>query len=189
MRRTTLLDVTAPRPITPRLLALGSVLVVIGLASWALYVKQSGGEAHAYNDSGKPANYVQLVAGKTYSIAIHGGVAREAELGIDPAALQCTVTRPGAGPASLHVQPQDASTKAINEIATFVSDVSGQVHVECAGIGTVYVDDAVGAPFDWSGTWLVLASLALVIGLPLTLAALRGTTVSAGAAGDYDEVE
>jgi hypothetical protein len=181
--------VSAPRPITPRLLAVGSALVVAGLAMWALYVKQSRSESHAYSHDGTPPNYVRLVAGDTYSIAIHGGVAREAELGLDPAVLQCTAARSGEAPGSLQLDAHDANTKATDEIASFVSEVSGEVHIECAQVGAVYVDDAADAPFDWSGVWLVFASLALVIGLPLTVSALRGTTVSAGSGAEYYEVE
>jgi hypothetical protein len=181
--------VSAPRPITPRLLAIGGAMVVAGLAMWALYVKQSRSESHAYSHDGRPPGYVRLVAGDTYSIAIHGGVAREAELGLDPAALQCTAAHPGEAPGALQLDAHDGNTKATNEIATFASDISGQVHIECAQIGAVYVDDASDAPFDWSGVWLVLTSLALVIGVPLTLSALRGTTVSAGFGREHDEVE
>lgn len=180
---------TPPRPIAPRPLSVGAILVFAGLAMWALYVQQSRGESHAYSPDGKPANYVQLVAGHTYSIAIHGGVAREAELGLDPAALQCTAARSGEAPGSLEVDAYDANTKATNAIASFVSQVSGEVHVECTQVGAVYVDDAADAAFDWSGVWLVFASLALVVGLPLTLSALRGTTISAGPSSEYDEVE
>jgi hypothetical protein len=40
---TTLSDVSAPRPAPPRALIAGTLLVLAGLAFWALFVKQSGG--------------------------------------------------------------------------------------------------------------------------------------------------
>jgi hypothetical protein len=163
-----------PRPATTRALFAGTLLVIAGLAFWALYVTQSGSERHSYTRGGSPPPTVRLVQGHTYWIAIPGGVAEEARRGIDPAALQCTAARPGQAPGALNIAPEQRDSKAIDRIASFVSGINGTVQVQCTGLGTVYVDNAADASFDWSGLWLVLASLALVVGLPLTLSALRG---------------
>jgi hypothetical protein len=157
-----------------RMLIAGTLLILAGLGCWALYVKDSGGgEHHSYNRAGRPPAYVELVAGKVYHLAVHGGVAREAELGVSPGALQCTAARPGQAATALEVTADKADTKATNQIGSFVSALSGRVHVECTGIGTVYVDDAADAAFDRSGVWLVLASVTLAVGLPLALSGLR----------------
>ena len=152
----------------------GTVLVLGGLAAWALYVQSSGDEPHAYARDGKPPAYVQVEAGKTYRISVRGGVATEARAGIAPDALTCTAARPGQAPGALNLTTESADTKATNDIASFVSATSGRLHVECARLGTVFVDNAEDSAFDWSSLWLVLASLALVIGTPLVLSMLRG---------------
>jgi hypothetical protein len=182
---TTLSDVSRPRPRTPAALIAGAILVAAGLGCWALYVKQTGNGGHSYDRGGSPASSVRLVAGETYTISIHGGVDREVELGLDPAALQCTAALGGQVPGALDIVAQSRDSKATNEIASFVSSIRGDVQIQCGGVGAVYVDDAEDAPFDSSGVWLVLASLALVIGLPLTLSGLRRP---AGEARELDDV-
>jgi hypothetical protein len=168
----------------------GTVLVLAGLAAWALYVKQSGDEPHAYARSGKPPAYVQVESGKTYRIAIRGGVATEARVGIAPESLSCTAARPGESPGALDLTTESADTKATDDIASFVSAVTGRLHVQCAGLGTVFIANAEDAPFDWSGVWLVLASLGLLIGTPLVLSLLRsaGGGRSDGSLADVERI-
>jgi hypothetical protein len=165
--------VSAPRPSSTRALIAGTVIVLIGLGAWALFAMQNGRERHSYAHGRTPPTYVQLVAGHTYSLAIPGGVAGVAGLGLDISNLRCTAARPGGEPNTLDILPEHADTKAINQIATFSAAFSGRAHIECTGIGFVYVDDAKDASFDWSGLWLLIASAALVVGLPLALSGLR----------------
>lgn len=163
----------------PGLLVVGGLLVLAGLLSWALYALSAGHERHSYTHGGNPPTYVDLVAGRTYHLAISGGSRTEQEHGLDPAKLQCSATAAGGEPAALDVVAE-TNTKAIDRIGSFTADRSGSFRVTCAGIGPVYVDDAEDAGFDWSGLWLVIASAALVVGLPLALAGLRQRpTVSA----------
>jgi hypothetical protein len=164
--------VSEPRPVVPRTLAAGAVLVLLGLLLWALHAVQSSRERHSYTAGGNPPTYVRLVAGHRYWISIPDGVRREAQFGVSPGALECTAARPGQAPGALDVTAEQNGTKAINQIASFTSGLTGTVQVQCAGLGAVYVDDAEGS-FDWAGLWLVLASIALAVGLPLTLSGLR----------------
>jgi hypothetical protein len=157
-----------------RLLVVGAVLLLAGFVSWALYAVQSGKEAHSFTSGGAPPAYVQVTPGHTYRIGIDGGVKHEAELGVQPSTLQCTAAAPGQAPGALPVTAEQNGTKAVNQIGSFVATFSGQVHIACDRVGPVYVDNASDAGYDWSGFWLVLASLGLVIGFPLTLSALRG---------------
>jgi hypothetical protein len=156
----------------PRTLIAGAILVLAGLAFWALYALQAGQERHAYTHGGAPPTYVRLVSGHTYWLSIPGGTQSETEQGLDPSTLQCTAAAAGQAPGALPVAAQ-ANSKAIDQIASFTSAFTGMAHIECTGVGAVYVDDAADAPFDWSGTWLILATLALLVGVPLTLSALR----------------
>jgi hypothetical protein len=164
-------SVAGPR--LPRPLVLGPLLILVGLLCWALYVHQTNTEHHAYAHGGNPPTYVQLHMGKTYGIAIHGGVHREIQLGLAPGSVQCTAAQPGEAPGPLDVTAEAQDTKATDRIASFVSGIDGVVHVQCSGIGAVYLDNAADAAYDWSGFFLVLASLALLVGLPLALSGLR----------------
>lgn len=172
----------------------GPVLVLVGVVCWVLFVVQSRSQHLSFSSAASPPQSVRVVAGHTYSIAIHGGVRRLAELGIESSALHCTIAQTGQPPRALQLTAESSDSKANNQIATFVSAVSGDVQIRCTNIGAVYVDNAADASFDWSGLWLVLASLSLVIGLPLTLSLLRGTTRRAPESAarpvrEYDEVQ
>jgi hypothetical protein len=181
--------VTQPRRRLPITAVSGTLLVLLGLVAWALYVKTSGDEPHAYSHRGSPPGYVQVIAGHTYRIAIRGGVDEEVALGLDPASLACTAARPGEAPGALAITYQGADTKATNDIGSFVSRITGQVHVECTGFGPVFVDNAADAAYDWSGLWLVLASLGLLVGGPLVLSALRSAGRGTAESADVDRVD
>jgi hypothetical protein len=175
---------------TPGRIGVAGLLVFGGLISWLLYVVQSGGERTAFAPNGPPPLYVQVVAGHTYSLATPGGVSSETSQGLDPAKLTCTAAAPGEAPGALRVNPESSDTRAINTIGTFTAAMTGSLHVNCTGLPTIYVDDAASAATDWSGLWLVLASLLLAIGLPLALSALRSPLPAPGADdGDPDEAE
>jgi hypothetical protein len=160
----------------------GALLILVGLGCWALYVKTSRSEPHAYAPSGSPPRYVQVEVGETYRIAIPGGVPAVIGAGVDFESLRCTAAAPGQGPGALNLAlektGQDPTriepSEPINDIASFVAAQTERLHVECAGLGPVFVDDAEDSQSDSSGLWLILASLALLIGIPLILSVLRG---------------
>jgi hypothetical protein len=175
----------------------GLVLILLGATLWILYRYQSGRERHSYTTGGAPPATVHLTAGHTYWLSIAGGVDREVALGLDPRALQCTQTGAGSAPRVLVLSPESADTKLTHQIASFVAPLTGDVHVDCDRLGAVYIDDADNS-YDYAGLWLVLTSIALAIGIPLSLApvvvgARRPTTVEAGDPGfdpaDVDESE
>jgi hypothetical protein len=168
------------RPPVPRALIAGALLVIAGLVFWSLYVMTANHERHSYAHGGKPPTYVQLHRGVTYGVAIAGGVGREVTLGLSPGTLQCTATKPGQAPGPLDVTAEAQDTKATDRVGWFVSGVDERVHIECAGIGPVFIDNAADAAYDWSGVWIVAASLLLLVGLPLTLSGLRRTGRRAG---------
>lgn len=149
------------------------VLVVLGLGLWAVYRFAAGNEPHSFARGGIAPTYVQVIGGNTYDLAIPDGVTAESQLGLEPAALRCTQSTPGAAAMPLSLRAEQASTKATNQIATFVAITTARIHIDCPGLPPVFVDDAVGAGTDRSGLWLVLASIALATGVPLTLSVLR----------------
>jgi hypothetical protein len=162
--------VSAPRYL--RFLAGGALLVLAGVACWALYAVQAGREHRAYAHGGAPQRYVHLLAGHTYWLAVPGGVDHLDKVGVQVSALQCTAAAPGQTPGALSVSPQPQDSKAVDQIASFVARRTANLHIECDRVGAVFVDGAKDG-FDWSGLWLVLASLALAVGIPLTLSGRR----------------
>jgi hypothetical protein len=154
----------------PRPLIVGPLLAIAGLVCWALYVRATNTEHHSYAHGGNPPTYVKVEAGTTYGIAIHGGVGREGKLGLEPGTLQCTAARHGEAPSPLELSAESVDTKATDRIGSFVSNVNGEITVQCSGI------------------WLVFASVLLAIGLPLTLSGLRraGRRVDPASAGGLE---
>jgi hypothetical protein len=182
--------VSEPRQARLGAVVAGVLLVVGGLGAWALYVHMSGNEQTAFARDAKPPAYVQVHAGDDYRIAVHGGIATEAQAGIPPDSLSCFAAQPGKAPGALNIIYETTDTKATDDIASFVATVNGRLHVMCTGLGAVFVSNAEDAPYDWSGVWLVLASLALVIGTPLVLSLVRssGTGPSNGSLADVERI-
>jgi hypothetical protein len=166
--------VTAPRPTSARFAVAGVLLVLLGLGFWTLYWLRSGTEDHSFSRNPIPPTDVHLTKGKTYDLAVPGGVPAEQSLGLDPASVQCTITASGAaGGTELAVLPESATTKATNQIASFIAPFTGRAHVQCRGLPPVFIDNADDAPADLSGLWIVLSTVALTVGIPLLISALR----------------
>jgi hypothetical protein len=161
----------------PRALVAGGVAVVVGMLSWVLYGVTAGSENTSYHPNAKPPQYVQVTAKHTYWLAVPGGVHELLKAGLRPSAIKCSGAARGEGDADLHVaavvQQDTDDPKLVNRIASFEAAFTGDLHVTCAGVGAVYVENADDAGFDWSGLFLVLASACLVVGLPLVLSGLR----------------
>src|SRR3954467_2260351 len=116
---TTLPDVSTYRPGFLRTLAGGMLLLLAGLALCATHAVQSGRERHAYAHGGAPAQYVHLVSGRTYWLAVSGGVKHLDAVGVQVSTLQCTAAAPGQAPGALEVTPQNKDSKATDQIASF----------------------------------------------------------------------
>lgn len=162
----------------------GIALLVLGFGLWAVYRLSVSSERHAFAAGAIAPTYVEVTAGKTYRIAAPGGVQRESDAGVDPSALRCSVTPQGAPAVQLAITPEQAGSKATDQVATFVAPVTGKVHIDCRGGSEVFVDDADDAAADRSGLWLVLATIMLAIGAPVTLSVLRRTPSGAEYTGD-----
>jgi drug/metabolite transporter (DMT)-like permease len=172
----------------------GAVLVLVGLASWVLYAVAAHRENRAYSPHGAPPAYVRVAAGHTYWLAVPGGVEKLRAAGIDPARLTCTAAARGEAAGALAVTSavtaSNPDSKFTDRIGSFVAARSAQLHIGCAGIASVYVENPEDGGFDWSGAWLVLASAALVVGLPLLASGLRRPRVPVRTLdGEDDEVE
>lgn len=162
------------------------VLIVLGLVCWALYRFAATGERHSFTPGSISPAYVHLTAGETYSLGVRGGVDELKRQRIDLTTLSCSFAPRGGSAEQLAITAERPETKATNQVATFVAPVTGRAHVECAGVTDVFVDDADDTSADLSGLWLVLASIALAIGLPLLFSVMR---TASGRPREEHEVE
>jgi hypothetical protein len=175
------------------------VLVVAAAVLFGLYRIASGSEHHSYSSGTLPPSTVRLNAGTTYHLSVRGGVDEVTRRGGSLAAPPCTWSTGGGAPQGLAVAVESAQTKATNTVASFVAPASGDVRIECPGWGAVFVDDAANSAPDVAGWFLVLGGIALAVGVPLGLSALRARSLErarlrravsvARATGEYDEVE
>lgn len=171
-------------------------LVAVGLLLWAAARFESSREHHAYAGGGAAPVPAQVHLGATYRLSVPGGVRALKAVGVDAGTVACTATRTDGATYALRLARESADTKAEDVFASFVSPTTGRVEVTCTGLGAVYLDDADDAGFDVAGLLLVLAVVALAVGLPLLLSGLRGarggaprTARSADRARQHHEVE
>ena len=152
------------------------VLVVAGLMFGALYRLTAGTERHSFSPGAVPPTTVRLTEGRTYQLAVAGGVKTLRAQGQDVSSPNCSYTRAGQAPSELTVQAEGADTKATNTVATFVSPVTGVVNVDCQGWGPMFVDNADNREPDLAGWFLVTAIVLLTVGVTVGLSALRSAS-------------
>jgi hypothetical protein len=182
--------VVATRPATSRRATLSVVLVVAGLLFCVLFRVTSGSEQHSFAAGAVAPFDVSVTKGHSYSIGLAGGIGREVALGVDPVQLTCSESSTNGGSTRLTIDAEQVGTKATNQIATFTAPVTGQVHVACQGLTSVFVDDSDDARTDFSGFFLLLGTIALAVGLPLMLSVLRRPLGgSADRVGDEHQIE
>jgi len=158
---------------SPRKAVAATILIILGVGLAALALMAHGSERLSYG-GGQPPAYVQLTAGRTYQLAVRGGIDAMNDIGIEQASIPCTVTFADGSPGGyLELTAEGADSRATNVFATFTSRVSGQVRIECADLGAAYVDDADDAPRDLAFLYLALCSIALTVGIGLLMSVLR----------------
>ena len=164
--------------------AVAALLVVLGLGFCVLWKIASGTEQHSYDRGAVAPSFVELTGGHSYAISVPGGVATAIADGV-PTSIEddvtyldphCSVSGTGIGTQRLTLVPEQAGSKATEQIASFVSSVTGDVQVSCSRLSSVFIDDADDAGFDYAGVLLWLGVIALAVGLPLGLSVLREST-------------
>jgi hypothetical protein len=174
----------------------GVIAVVLLLAAvlfGGLYRVADGLEKHSYNSGAVPPDTVKLTQGRTYQISVPGGRKALANRGVSTSVAQCSVTQPSGVSQHLTVTVLSSDVRPTNALATFVSPVSGSVHLDCGPWGAVYVDNADNAGWDYAGLFVLLTAICLTLAVALGLSALyarHGDHVEGGvgvATGD-DEV-
>jgi hypothetical protein len=171
-----------------------TVLLLLGVGLAAAYRVISGTQRQAFSVGAVPPSSSQVTEAKTYQLAVPGGVTTLKKRGANVTAAQCEWSVGGSGSQLLQVTAAGPDTKATNVVGTFVSPVTGDIRVDCAGWGAMYIDDADNAPADVAGWFLVLAVIALAVGAGLGVSALRMAGDEAAASArrstrEDDEIE
>jgi hypothetical protein len=164
---------------------LAVVLLLAAVLFGGLYRVADGMERHSYNAGAVPPQTVKLTSGHRYEISVPGGRKALANRGISATAADCSLSQAGGVSTPLTVTVISTDVRPTNALATFVSPVSGQVHLDCGPWGAVYVDDADDSGWDFAGLFLVLTAICLTGGLALGLSALY----AARSARDDDEIQ
>ena len=153
----------------------GVIAVVLLFAAalfGGLYRVADGLEKHSYNAGAVPPDTVTLTQGRTYQISVPGGRKALASRGISTGVGQCSVTQASGASQHLQVTVLSNDLRPTNTIATFVSPLSGSVHLDCGPWGAVYVDDADNRGWDYAGLFLLLTAICLTLAVALGLSAL-----------------
>ncbi len=170
------------------------MLVLLGMVFAGMSRIAAGTERHSFSPSAVPPATVQVTSGHTYLVSVPGGVDALSKRGLNPSGLRCEWSAADSGPQPLDVSLYGPDSKATNAIGSFVAPVTGAIHINCVGWGTVFVDDAANASGDAAGLLLVLCIVAFTVGLALCLSAWRSYRLGqpddrARAADEDEEIE
>ncbi len=161
------------------------VALLLGLALIGAWRVIGGSQDLPFDNGATPPSSAHVTAGKTYSLAVPGGVPAMLARGVPTRVLdsqtvinlQCTWSTAGATQAfndqPLSVSPEAVGTKAETTVAHFVAPHTGQLRVFCSGWGAMFVPDSDDRTHDWAGLALLLATILLTIGAAFALAELR----------------
>ena len=170
-------------------------LLLLGLLSLALWRVLSGTEHQAFAKGATPAESYQVTAGKTYSLAVPGGVPALLNHGIQEVSgksgtvlgLSCEWSVDGSANQILAISPESLDTKAETDVASFTSPVTGDLRVTCDGWGRMFVADADKGSADPSGYFLLLSIAALTLGGAMALSIGYSASLAREAAADADD--
>lgn len=177
--------------------AVALALLIAGVLLAALYRLVSGTESHAYAVGGQPPGVVSVTSEQTYELSVPGGVEAALHRGIGeiPAqdggtarlALTCSWSTHGSAAQALALTAERIDTKAINGVASFTAPLTGQIHVDCTGLGAMFIDDGDSSPADVAGWFLLFAVISLTLGAGLGLSVLRSWFASRAGGQDTSE--
>jgi hypothetical protein len=165
-------------------------LIIAALLFAALFRIVSGTEHHAFAKGAQAPNSAHVTVGGTYTLSVPGGVTKLMARGVDVTRAQCQWSVNGSASQALTVVASGPGTKAVNVVGTFVAPYTGDLHVDCAGWGPLFLDNAQGSAHDYAGWLLLFATIALTIGVALGLASLRAVGADSGrTARENDEIK
>ena len=160
----------------------------------------SDSQSLPFDDGAAPPSSVAVTKDATYSLAVPGGVKAMIAHGVptrlttgsEVLALQCTWSSTGVDGTSglaLSVTAEATNTKAEDTVGRFYGPITGRIRVDCAGWGAMFVPDSNDRPFDWSGLALLVAVIALTVGVTAALSELRLALGRARLSRDGDDDE
>jgi hypothetical protein len=162
-----------PRIAVPGRGAIAVVLLVFGVLFFCLYFVLNGSEHHSFNSGATPPASVHITQGKVYEISTPGGVVGMQHRGLDPNSVSCSYTEDGGQATSLQISPLGAGTRTTHAVSTFIAPVTGDVRLDCTEMsGGVFVDDADNGAGDPAGLFLLLATIAISLAVPLGMSFL-----------------
>ena len=169
-------------------------LVLIGFVCLGLWRVVGGSEHEAYAPGATPPESSKVTAGRSYSLAVPGGVQALRAHGIPEVSgqngstlgLTCEWSVDGSAHQSLTVNVESLDTKAITKVASFVAPVTGDLSVTCDGWGRMFIPDANGGAGDPSGFFLLLSIITLTLGASLGLSALYAASLTRPRVEDED---
>jgi hypothetical protein len=163
--------------------AVAVALVLLGLAGFGLWRVLSGMGDQPWDKGASAPPSAQVTAGRTYSLAVPGGVPAMLARGVPIAqnrgnqtiSLQCWWSPIAGERQSLDVSAESADTKAENTVGHFTAPRTGPIHVDCDGWGAMFIPDADNRPTDAAGWALLVSIVTLTVGAGLGLSAARTT--------------
>jgi hypothetical protein len=155
------------------LLIAGVALLLLAMVVFGGSRVLAAGQRHAYDSRATPPATYRLTAGKDYQLSAPGGVAALTKAGllVTGETVNCTSTDSAGVQRPLIIQSTKDDDRDLTEVATFQTDSTGTMHISCAGISKVFVDDADNAAADIAGSLMLLT---IVLGVLGVLAAASG---------------
>jgi hypothetical protein len=151
-------------------LAAGAVLLVLALVLFAGSRVVAAGQRHAYDPAANPPPAYHVTAGKTYQLSSARSVAELKKAGL-LTDLACFITSSTGEQTPVTLASRADDGRNLHLFATMVAPSTGEIHLSCAGIPEVFLDDADNAEPDRSA---LLVLLSIVAGLLGVIAACSG---------------
>ena len=142
-------------------LGIGVAGLVLTVLFFAAYLLSTDGGARSSDRDPVPSPTIEVTANKLYHLStIDGPTALVSD------SIQCTWTMPNrADNTFLPVTIARGDARVTHVIGTFVGPINGTIKIACPATGAVFVDDADNTAFDYGGLWVVLTSIAALVGV------------------------
>ena len=139
-----------------RQLAIGAVLLLLGVFAWFLHVSAAADGRHSWQ-SGTPASPVDVRGGQTYHLSTRNGYADATAHAVQGVSVfACSYSGAAGSDLPLSVFGSAPDPRVLHRVASFLAPETGPITVTCSGLDGVYIDDARDAAFDRSGLYVLI---------------------------------
>ncbi len=149
-------------------LGAGIVLLLLAFVVFAGSRWAAGRQHHAYDPGATPRPVYHVTDGRTYQLSTSEAVERLSLRGA-LSTLSCTWSADGQVTSLLVVTSTLSDERNRHQFALFTAQTTGAIHISCADIATVFVDDADDRSPDWAGALMLITVLIGVAGVILTV--------------------